>query len=216
MPSRIANDNDVVVAVRGGGAASGATDTDTNPPTLSNSISAIDKSPPVPPPNVPPIQLKMWLTIIQRRKKQISKLSNTYLLSFANDIILDLLASQENDNDEQDQNKENSEDQVLTNPLLITGYYSTYLLMVYPPPSNISIDDVILHLLALFYRSVDERLTSVSRLQESLRFVLIYHVNSSPLFDYLCKHTYTNKSYYLSFIIINRGDNVHLSGIELC
>ena len=168
MPSRIANDNDDVVAVRGGGAVSGTTDT-INPPTLSNSISAIDKSPPVPPPNVPPIQLKMWLTIIQRRKKQISKLSNTYLLSFANDIILDLLASQENDNDEQDQNKENNKEQVLTNPLLITGYYSTYLLMVHPPPSNISIDDVILHLLALFYRSVDERLTSVSRLQESTR-----------------------------------------------
>ena len=176
MPSRIADDD--VVAVRGGGAASGTTDI--NPPTLTNSISAIDKSPPVPPPNVPPIQLKMWLTIIQRRKKQISKLSNTYLLSFANDIILDLLASQENDNDEQDQNKENSEEQVITNPLLITGYYSTYLLMVHPPPLNLSIDDIILHLLALFYRSVDERLTSVSRLQESSRFILFYHVNLCP------------------------------------
>ena len=177
MPSRIANDNDNnVEAVRGGGAASGVDDTDTNHPTLSNSISAIDKSPPVSPPNVPPIQLKMWLTIIQRRKVQIQQLPQRYLLSFANDIILDLIASQENDNDEQDQNKENSEEQVFTNPLLITGYYSTYLLMVHPPPSNISIDDVILHLLALFYRSVDERLTSVSRLQESTRFALFYLV----------------------------------------
>ena len=187
MPSRI---TDNVEAVRGGGGAASGTNDTINPPTLSNSISAIDKSPPVPPPNVPPIQLKMWLTIIQRRKKQISKLSNTYLLSFANDIILDLISSQENDNDEQDQNKENSEEQVLTNPLLITGYYSTYLLMTHPPPSNISIDDVILHLLALFYRSVDERLTSVSRLQESPRFVLFYHVNLCDIFDCLCKRIY--------------------------
>ena len=137
---------------------------------------------PAPPPSVPSTQLKMWSTIIQRRKQQISKLSNSHLLSFANDIILDLLSSQENNNEEQEGSREQGA--VTTNPLLITGYYSKCLLMEHLSPANISINDVILHLSALFYRSVDARLTSVSRLQESRRtlaMLLLYFYFASFL-----------------------------------
>ena len=70
---------------------------------------------PAPPPSVPSTQLKMWSTIIQRRKQQISKLSNSHLLSFANDIILDLLSSQENDEEQEDSKELGA---VTTNPLL--------------------------------------------------------------------------------------------------
>ena len=89
-------------------------------------LSSLDKTtPPAPPPHVPEIQLKMWLAIIQRRKRQLKTLSNTYLASFANDIITDLLSSRYETNeytqDLNNVNKENSQQDGAKMDLLATG-----------------------------------------------------------------------------------------------
>ncbi|KAL7542827.1 hypothetical protein ACHAXR_012179 [Thalassiosira sp. AJA248-18] len=115
---------------------------------------------PAPPPDVPEIQLKLWRAVLERRKKQIQRLSHSYLLSFANDIISDLLKSRYEAN-EYSKDKENR--QGGTEMDLAGGHYSSHLLTKQPPPTDISAAQIGLHLLALFYRSVDDRLPHAVR-----------------------------------------------------
>ena len=124
-----------------------------------------------PPPNIPKNQLKMWRSIIQRRKNQLQTLSNTQLQSFANDVIIDLVSSRyelnEYTNDLNNVNNENSLQDSTFKMDLLTGHYSSLLLMQVPPqlPNSTSLcHDLTLHLVALFYRSVDERLPPAIRI----------------------------------------------------
>ena len=124
-----------------------------------------------PPPNIPKNQLKMWRSIIQRRKNQLQTLSNTQLQSFANDVITDLVSSRyelnEYTNDLNNLNNENSLQDSTFKMDLLTGHYSSLLLMQVAPqlPNSTSLcHDLTLHLVALFYRSVDERLPPAIRI----------------------------------------------------
>ena len=124
-----------------------------------------------PPPNIPKNQLKMWRSIIQRRKNQLQTLSNTQLQSFANDVITDLVSSRyelnEYTNNLNNVNNENSQQDSTFKMDLLTGHHSSLLLMQVPPqlPNSTSLcHDLTLHLVALFYRSVDERLPPAIRI----------------------------------------------------
>jgi len=91
-----------------------------------------------------------------------------YLLKFADEIILDLLNSRfesnhftniilegaEKENGRQD--VANARDGAKVDHA--AGHYSSFFITRRPPPADISVDDIGIHLLALFYRSVDDRL----------------------------------------------------------
>mmetsp|Transcript_15510 Transcript_15510/g.28193 ORF Transcript_15510/g.28193 Transcript_15510/m.28193 type:complete len:928 (+) Transcript_15510:131-2914(+) len=118
-----------------------------------------DGSPPSPPPGAPEIQLKMWHAVLVRRKRQMQLLSHDDLLSFANDIISDLLSTRYEANDYSKENRQDGSDKVD----LVAGHYSSFLLTQLPPPADLSADEIGLHLLALFYRSMDDRLPNSMR-----------------------------------------------------
>mmetsp|Transcript_20908 Transcript_20908/g.43620 ORF Transcript_20908/g.43620 Transcript_20908/m.43620 type:complete len:229 (+) Transcript_20908:123-809(+) len=119
--------------------------------------------PPLPPPGAPEIQTKMWLTVFLRRRRQMQRLSHSHLLSYANDIISDLSSTRYETNefskDLKGFEKENKQGGVD----LASGHYKSLLLTQQPPPANLSADEIGLHLLALFYRSIDSRLPSAMR-----------------------------------------------------
>lgn len=123
-----------------------------------------------PPPSIPKNQLKMWRSIIQRRKHQLQTFSTTQLQSFANDIITDLVSSRYEANeytkDLNNVNEENSQQDSAFKMDLLTGHYSSLLLMQVPqlPNSTSLCYDLTLHLVALFYRSVDMRLPPAMRI----------------------------------------------------
>eukprot|EP00584_Thalassiosira_punctigera_P009071 CAMPEP_0172527548 /NCGR_PEP_ID=MMETSP1067-20121228/2202_1 /TAXON_ID=265564 ORGANISM="Thalassiosira punctigera, Strain Tpunct2005C2" /NCGR_SAMPLE_ID=MMETSP1067 /ASSEMBLY_ACC=CAM_ASM_000444 /LENGTH=1137 /DNA_ID=CAMNT_0013311301 /DNA_START=160 /DNA_END=3573 /DNA_ORIENTATION=- len=119
-------------------------------------------APPPPPPAATEVQLKMWHAVLLRRRRQIQRLSHSHLLSFANEIISDILSTRYETNlystEMKGGDKENNQEVDL-----ISGHYKSLLLTQQPPPTNISADEIGLHLLALFYRSVDSRLPSAMR-----------------------------------------------------
>lgn len=127
-----------------------------------------DDSSPLPPPNVPELQLKMWRIVLKGRIGQMKRMSNYHLLSFATDIISDLLSSRYEANKySKDLNQgeiDGTNGEENSNVDLIAGHYSSLLLTQQPPPTTTtSADEIGLHLLALFYRSVDDRLPSAPR-----------------------------------------------------
>jgi len=123
-----------------------------------------------PPPNVSKNQLKFSWYIIQYRKRELQTLSNTQLQSFANDIITDLVSSRYEENKYTNHlnnaNKEDGQQNSAFKADLLTGHYSSLLLMQVPqlPNSTSLCHDLTLHLVALFYRSVDMRLPPAIRI----------------------------------------------------
>ena len=184
MPTRLNNNNAVAAgsSSRDAAATTGETKTKANGiDTKLISSTTKSKKAPKPPKTVPTIQLQMWLAILQRRKQKIRQLSASshHFTSFVNDMISDLSSTRYETNNFSTQggNKENSaqkEDADGSNNNrrvdLLAGEYSSFLLLTQqssssPPQSttHVSTDDIALHLLALFYRSVDQGLPSAIR-----------------------------------------------------
>ena len=106
-----------------------------------------------PPPSAGKLQLELWRRILATRCQQIEYLTSANLSLFANSISLDLKNSRYINNG----NGEKTND-------LATGYYSSHLISQHPsPPRSITASDVGSHLVALFYRSIDHRLSPDER-----------------------------------------------------
>ena len=179
MPTRLNNNNAVAAgsSSRDAAATTGETKTKANGiNTKLISSTTKSKKAPTPPKTVPTIQLQMWLAILQRRKQKIQQLSASshHFTSFVNDMISDLSSTRYETNEFSTQggNKENSahkDDAAGSNNRrvdLLAGEYSSFLLLTQQssssssPPSttHVSTDEIAIHLLALFYRSVDQGL----------------------------------------------------------
>lgn len=123
------------------------------------------------PPTVDNLQLKMFHAVLKRRRDQLNQLSKFYFDSYANSIIVYLNRTMEVENQYSDlskfQEKENSEGGAANGQKrkidLTKGANSSFLIMQHPPPPDITVEKVVLHLVALFYRSVDERLPGAMR-----------------------------------------------------
>lgn len=122
---------------------------------------------PEPPPSASEVQLKMWHAVLLRRRRQIQRLSHSILQSFANDIISDLMSTRYEPNEyTEDLNyslKGGDEENEQGGVDLISGHYKSFLLLERPPPACISAEEIGLHLLALFYRTMDNRLPNAMR-----------------------------------------------------
>ena len=122
---------------------------------------------PVPPPSATELKLNMWQAMLSQRIGQILCLSRQYLLSCSNDITLDLLRSRFAKKNEytNDLNGKNVQVKVrdVTNVDITTGSYSKFLLKKRTSPTDFSAEQIGLHLLALFYRSIDDRLPDAIR-----------------------------------------------------
>ena len=181
MPTRLNNNNAVAAGSSSRDAA--ATTGETKTKAKANGIDAKlissttkSKKAPKPPKTAPTIQLQMWLAILQRRKQKIQQLSASshHFTSFVNDMISDLLSKryEMNEFSTQGGNKENSVQKDVAAGSnnnrrvdLLAGEYSSFLLLTQQsssssPPSttHVSTDEIAIHLLALFYRSVDQGL----------------------------------------------------------
>jgi hypothetical protein len=172
MPTRLNNNN----AVAAGSSSRDAAATRSEKRTKSSTTKSM--APPKPPKTASAIQLQMWLAILQRRKQKIQQLSlasSHHFTSFVNDMISDLSSTRYETNEfsMRGGNKENSvqkEDADGSNNNrrvdLLAGEYSSFLLLTQQssssssPPSttHVSTDEIAIHLLALFYRSVDQGL----------------------------------------------------------
>lgn len=97
--------------------------------------------------------------------RQLSK-SKKHFDSFKDDIMSDFLSSRYEKNEYSKElkgsSKENRKDRAKIIDLS-TGHYSQYLLKEQPTPPTLGSHDIAIHLLALFYRSVDERLPPAKR-----------------------------------------------------
>jgi len=113
---------------------------------------------PPPPPGVPEIQLRMWSATLRRRLQQLKELSSEHLSGFANDIREDFMTSRHGTNEYSAalalvRGGESREDKGKVEIDLAEGCYSSLLLQ-----QEISPESIGRHLLALFYRSIDNRL----------------------------------------------------------
>ena len=114
----------------------------------------------------------MWQRVLDRRRRQIRNLSPAYFRLFVNDLSQDLRDSRMKVVDSSDGSNEHeghfmpcSQPNISYHPKqnraidLATGHYSSLLITEHPPPLDLTYQSVILHLVALFYRSLDERLS---------------------------------------------------------
>ena len=111
----------------------------------STSLDNDDTSPPT---SADKFQLEMWRRIFSHRVQQIQALSSANFLFYVNVIALDIQTSRWCNDRQVD---------------VVTGYYASNVLDQCPPPTNVTVSDVGRHLVALFYRSVDHRLTPSER-----------------------------------------------------
>jgi hypothetical protein len=132
---------------------------------------------PPPPPNVPEIQLRVWNVTLSRRMRQLKQLSPEYLNGLGYEITEDFMKSRYGTNDysnalkllaRRDRYRENSsssnegglnDDDDDTD--LASGRYSSLFLQQNQNESivnNFSPESIGRHFLALFYRSIDNRL----------------------------------------------------------
>ena len=119
------------------------TSTQQQPSLASTSLDNDDNSPPS---SANKLQLEMWRRIFSHRLQQIRSLSSANFLFYVNVIALDI----------QQERWCNDKD-------LIAGYYTSHVIDQCPPPTNVTVSDVGRHLVALFYRSVDDRLMPFER-----------------------------------------------------
>jgi len=110
-----------------------------------------------PPPGATKLHLELWRRVFSLRCQQIQTLSSANLGCFANVIASDLKTSRlkhvGGGGDEQQHRKID----------LASGHYSSFLMSHCPSQSVIASADVARHINALFYRSVDERLSPDER-----------------------------------------------------
>jgi hypothetical protein len=110
-----------------------------------------------PPPGASKVQLESWRRIFSLRCQQIQTLSPANLACYVKVITSDLKTSrlkQVGDGDATEQRRID----------LANGYYSSFLINHCPPQSVVDSTDVARHVMALFYRAVDERLSPNERI----------------------------------------------------
>jgi len=103
---------------------------------------------PTAPPGANKLQLELWRRILLHRREQIQTLSPSNFRLYVAVIALDLKPSRSK--------------KVCCGDLA-KGPNSSYLICEHPPPSSVTAPDVAHHILALFYHSIDERLSSDAR-----------------------------------------------------
>ena len=137
---------------------------------------------PSPPPSAPEVQLTLWLKVLRRRQAQVRRLAKWHhlLRSFVDDIVEDLTSSRTYFVDANAGGGQQQQQQQQRTMDLATGLYSSHLLTqpkhqqtvscgvttstTNPTASTeVSVEDIGNHFLALFYRSVDDRLPYVTR-----------------------------------------------------
>ena len=109
-----------------------------------------------PPPRAPKLQLELWRRVFSLRCQQIQTLSSINLGCFANVIASDLKTSRLKNVGEGEGEQHRQID-------LANGYFSSFLISHCPSQSVISSADVARHINALFFLSVDERLSPDDR-----------------------------------------------------
>ncbi|KAL9181363.1 hypothetical protein ACHAXT_010168 [Thalassiosira profunda] len=112
---------------------------------------ATDCNLPQAPPGANRVQLELWRRILLRRSEQIQSLSPTTLQSYADAIALDLTSSRF----KKVSGRQRDVD-------LAKGYLSAHLLS-HPLPPSVAVQNVLHHIMALFFRSIDERLPPCER-----------------------------------------------------
>ena len=134
---------------------------------------------PEPPQSARPIELKMWKVLHKRKVgtmalKRLLSPCRDYFVAFARDVVNDLQSSRYEMNVHSSSLTASERAFVRANGGCASndgridhtvGFYSSHLLR--NPSLNVdslSVDDVVRHLLALFYRSIDERLPGAMRL----------------------------------------------------
>ena len=133
---------------------------------------------PEPPHSARPIELKMWKVVLHKRKMGTSAMKrlgeSRYFVAFARDVVDDLQASRYKMNVHSSSLTASEKAFIRANDGCVSndgridhtvGFYSSYLLR--DPSLDVeclSVNDVMRHLVALFYRSIDERLPSAFRL----------------------------------------------------
>ena len=168
--------NDAPSCHRGGGAAPGETASDAHArrpdrdgPPLSPSSDDRPDPParrPSPPPDVPEVQLKMWGAVLRRRGSQVRGLSPRLLRAYAAELRADLETSRGVANGYCGGEGVGGATATATAIDLAGGRYSAYYLdgvAATTTSAAATPEDVLRHLLALFYRSVDARLSNAMR-----------------------------------------------------
>jgi len=135
---------------------------------------------PEPPHSARPIELKMWKVVLHKRKmgtsamKRLLSPCRDYFVAFARDVVNDLQNSRYKMNVHSSRLTPSERAFIRANGGCApndgridhtVGFYSSHLLR--NPSLDVeclSADDVMWHLIALFYRSIDERLPSALRL----------------------------------------------------
>jgi hypothetical protein len=156
-----------------------------NPPPPPSSSSNSDPSPP---PSAPDVQLILWLKVLRRRQNEVRRLaassrksrsSHNLLRLFVEDIVDDFNNSRYHQPTQDEDEGVAGDGQQERNTIdLATGNYSSYLITqtdhqqteshgtTTTPATSITettVAEVGYHFLALFYRSVDDRLPYVMR-----------------------------------------------------
>ena len=108
---------------------------------------------PPPPPGATKVQLEMWRRVIILRYQKIKNLPHVKFVTYYNAVALDLETSRLKQVDGNDK-------QPTTTIDLATGNFSSCLIKNCPDPT---VPDVARHLTALFYRSIDNRLSPDQR-----------------------------------------------------
>ena len=110
-----------------------------------------------PPPGATKLNLELWRRVFSLRCQQIQTLSSVNLGCYANVIASDLKTSRLKHVGEGGGDGQHGQID------LANGYYSSFLISHSPSQSVIASADVARHINALFYRSVDERLSPDER-----------------------------------------------------
>ncbi|KAL7469616.1 hypothetical protein ACHAXS_010771 [Conticribra weissflogii] len=129
--------------------------------TTSNKVITSQKV--APPSGATRTQLQLWQRILARRRRQIQSLHQEDFQLFVEDLAMDMASSRFDKNIDNGEGSENRID-------LAVGPYSRLLIKTSPPPKNITVQIITLHLLGLFYRSLDNRL-SVDQRNHGLELV---------------------------------------------
>lgn len=114
---------------------------------------------PPPPPGATNVQLEMWRRVIILRYQKIKNLPLVKFEAYYNAVALDLETSRMKHVDG-GEDANNNDEQPTTSIDLSAGNFSSCLIKNCPDPI---VSDVARHLTALFYRSIDNRLTADQR-----------------------------------------------------
>ena len=105
----------------------------------------------VEPPGSDKVQLELWRRIFASKCNQIKTLSPNNLQLFTSAIVVDIKESRF----KHDAQKKSID--------MMEGNYTIWVIMQHPPPTSITAQHVACHILALFYRSIDHRISKGER-----------------------------------------------------